>query len=83
MVPYPNPFVNQITIENVELKQEDVSVVNSLGQVFDNLIVVSSEYSNTKINTERLVSGIYFVRIKKSNKLGFSQREESFVVIKK
>lgn len=83
MVPYPNPFVNQIIIENVELKQEDVSVVNSLGQVFDNLIVVSSEYSNTKINTERLVSGIYFVRIKKSNKLEFSQRKESFVVIKK
>jgi hypothetical protein len=75
VVLYPNPFVDQITLENIEINQGDISVVNSLGQFFDNLIIVASSSNSTIIKTEKLASGIYFIKLKSIN--------ESFMVVKK
>lgn len=57
---YPNPFTDRIHIENIGLKQYELTILNSLGQI-KKQVQVNSE--NTIIDLAELKAGIYFLRI--------------------
>lgn len=63
---YPNPFSNEINIENL-VAAKKVKVVNLLGQTLIDQQV--SNETSTKINTENLASGIYLIVIEGKNGL--------------
>ncbi len=63
---YPNPFSNEINIENL-VAAKKVKVVNLLGQTLIDQQV--SNETSTKINTESLASGIYLIVIEGKNGL--------------
>lgn len=63
---YPNPFSNEINIENL-VATKKVKVVNLLGQTLIDQQV--SNETSTKINTESLASGIYLIVIEGKNGL--------------
>ncbi|MDX9852305.1 MAG: M6 family metalloprotease domain-containing protein [Tenuifilaceae bacterium] len=63
---YPNPFSNEINIENL-VAAKKVKVVNLLGQTLIEQQV--SNETSTKINTENLAAGIYLIVIEGNNGL--------------
>ena len=63
---HPNPFSNEINIENL-VAAKKVKVVNLLGQTLIDQQV--SNETSTKINTENLASGIYLIVIEGKNGL--------------
>lgn len=69
---YPNPTKNTLTILNNN-EIESVSILNSLGQTIDNVIVKSN---NIEANLTHLSGGIYFVKIVSAN------RSRTFKIIK-
>lgn len=65
---YPNPASKSVQIEflNVDFQEAYVTVYNVLGAVIEQRIV---NKSRTNINVENWSSGVYFVHVKKQNKL--------------
>jgi hypothetical protein len=61
---YPNPFTNELIVRLT--KESEVDIVNSLGQKVASYKLSTGE---TKLNTEALSKGIYFMRIGNSKPL--------------
>jgi Secretion system C-terminal sorting domain/Cleaved Adhesin Domain len=60
---YPNPVLDVLNITSNETI-EQISIINNLGQV---VYSENTKALETKINTEDLVNGIYFVQVKTEN----------------
>ena len=54
----PNPFTNEITIDNLLNEQSSYTILNTMGQE-----VMSGKISFNKINLEELKTGIYLLKI--------------------
>ncbi|MFM9989416.1 esterase-like activity of phytase family protein [Flavobacterium sp.] len=54
----PNPFINEITIDNLLNEQSSYTIINTMGQE-----VMSGKISFNKINLEVLKTGIYLLKI--------------------
>lgn len=61
---YPNPFNEKIILKGAILKRTDISISNSLGQDFTNLITIKINGDITQINTSNLPSGMYIIKAK-------------------
>ena len=54
---YPNPFTNEITLDNLQSEQSTFSIYNYVGQE-----VIKGKTNLNKINLEELNSGIYILK---------------------
>ncbi len=65
---YPNPAINSVSVSYVLQKNQDVTieVTNSLGQTIKSETIKNNSVGKhfTKINTEDLTAGMYFIYIK-------------------
>lgn len=61
----PNPFDNQITIESLDLGEIDVEVYSALGA----LVLAKKMNTGEQLDSSSLQAGIYFLRLKKDNKV--------------
>ena len=61
---FPNPFTDKILIKGIELTVDDIQLFNMLGQNLSHLISIDIGFE-TSINTSRLNSGTYILRVKK------------------
>lgn len=57
---YPNPAIDYIHINGVDISAADIKICNLLGQDFTYL----TSYSNGQLNVSELPKGYYFLRIK-------------------
>lgn len=57
---YPNPFKDQITIQSGAMKDQNIEVVNSSGQVVKSF---KTQGKVQKMNLGHLENGMYFIRI--------------------
>lgn len=55
---HPNPFTNEITVDNLVNEQSSYTIVNTMGQE-----VLSGKIRINKINLEELKTGIYILKI--------------------
>jgi len=60
---YPNPAQNELTIENGELRMENVAIFDICGKLLNNY-QLSNGNSQLKIDVSYLASGIYLVKVK-------------------
>lgn len=58
---YPNPFIDQLTIENRELSDSRIEVFNSNGQLVSSF---KTNKSVTTLNMGSLEKGVYFMKIR-------------------
>ena len=63
---YPNPTSGKITIENLNV--QEVSLYNLIGQKIDDFKVNNID-KNTNIDLSKYKSGVYFIHVKRNNKL--------------
>ncbi len=60
---YPNPATNLITISGFDIKQDVLEVIDILGTVVNNLVIINSLNEATyQIELSSLPSGVYFIR---------------------
>ena len=56
---YPNPFSDKIEIQVTGSDESNVTLINQFGQV----VLSSTFFKQTSLNTENLPSGLYFIRL--------------------
>lgn len=56
---YPNPFSDKIEIQVISSDESNVMLINQFGQV----VLSSTFFKQTSLNTENLPSGLYFIRL--------------------
>ena len=71
----PNPFTNRVSIGNVPEKgKTEVNILNILGRVVYAKTFTNMQGNNILINTTRLNSGIYILKIMSNEKLLFTRK---------
>lgn len=61
---FPNPAKDQLHFGGISNERYEVSITNSIGQLFKEGII---DYNNSTINIESLEAGIYFILVETSN----------------
>jgi hypothetical protein len=64
---YPNPAINELRIQNAELRIENMAIYNSLGEKILGLIATS--HQQAIIDVSGLAPGMYVVELKSGEKL--------------
>jgi len=72
-VVYPNPFIDQLTVENRALVESGIEVFNSAGQLVS---TIKTTRSVTNLNLGSLKKGVYFMKIRSP------QNEQTIKLIK-
>lgn len=67
LVVSPNPSSGVFTLENHQLKSQQIRLYNSLGQVFQ--VESEIDYLNTQINISSFPSGFYILQIMEGNSI--------------
>lgn len=64
---FPNPTSSHLLLQIAQLSEETFyELINTSGQIIDSQVIESAV---TKINTENIVSGVYYLRVKKQNQI--------------
>ncbi len=69
IVIFPNPFNNQITIDEEGLKESDINIYNLVGENVNSMIGLSLNLENVVIETANLLNGIYILKVGSAEKL--------------
>ena len=66
---YPNPFTDKLTLtlNGLQIKANDLQIVDLSGRIVQGWNIVSHENGNSEINTKDLPTGIYMLKIKTGN----------------
>ena len=70
---FPNPFNNQITIDEVGLRESDIIIYNLIGENLNAMIDISLNSENVVIETTNLQYGVYVLYVNDKVELIFKQ----------
>ncbi|ANW96458.1 hypothetical protein AXE80_09270 [Wenyingzhuangia fucanilytica] len=74
---YPNPFFDEIRINTVDVKKEEIVLFDYLGKRINNPFIVVYHQNYIELNTSNLPKGMYLLKIKNVVKKVFKNRERN------